>query len=257
MSHLDVERLTLIAIGDELNSEERAHLDVCDECALELAEFEHTVAIGRSTVSVGDLQAPPERVWENILTQVRSAALSEGGTAVASDHVDRPVQEDEPRTDDAAAPSVRTRRRRRSRASALMFGLAASLASVLAIVGVWSLVRPASVVELASASLDAFPQHPGAEGSAVVVELADGTREVRVELDADAADDGFREVWLITADATALVSLGLLEGSEGTFVVPEGIDITEYVLVDISQEPIDGDPNHSGDSIVRGELSFA
>jgi hypothetical protein len=246
MSHLDAERFTLIAIGDELTADERAHLEGCDECALELAEFEHTVAIGRSTMSVGDLQAPPERVWENILTQVRSAASQEEAEAAAST----------PSADAAPAP-VRERQRRRSRGSAIMFALAASLAVVLTVVGVWSFVRPAAVVELASASLDAFPDHPGAEGSALVVERPDGTREVRVTLDADATDDGFREVWLITADASALVSLGLLEGAEGSFVIPEGIDITEYVLVDVSQEPIDGDPNHSGDSIVRGELSFA
>lgn len=247
MSHLDAERFTLIAIGEELTEDERAHLEGCDDCALELAEFEHTVAIGRSTMSVGDLQAPPERVWENILTQVRSAALEGEVEAEASISSlgDAPT-----------VPAVRERRRTRSRGSAIMFALAASLAVVLTVVGVWSFVRPTAVVELASASLEAFPDHPGAAGEAVVVELADGKREIRVSVDAD-ADDGLREVWLITADATALVSLGLLEGSEGSFPIPEGIDINEYVLVDVSLEPIDGDPTHSGDSIVRGELSFA
>ena len=63
--------------------------------------------------------------------------------------------------------------------------------------------------------------------------------------------------WYITADASALVSLGILEGSEGVFDVPDDVDLADYVLVDISQEPEDGDPAHSGDSIVRGELGFA
>jgi hypothetical protein len=36
--------------------------------------------------------------------------------------------------------------------------------------------------------------------------------------------------------------------------VPAGIDTGEYDLVDISEEPYDGDPTHSGDSIVRGQL---
>jgi anti-sigma-K factor RskA len=79
---------------------------------------------------------------------------------------------------------------------------------------------------------------------------------VRVALNADAAPDTFREVWLITADASALVSLGVLEGSEQTFPVPADVDLKDYVLVDVSQEPDDGDANHSGDSIVRGELTF-
>ena len=35
------------------------------------------------------------------------------------------------------------------------------------------------------------------------------------------------------------------------------IDLAEFVLVDISAEPEDGAPEHSGDSIVRGELQSA
>ena len=35
----------------------------------------------------------------------------------------------------------------------------------------------------------------------------------------------------------------------------DGVDLDEYSIVDISVEPIDGDPAHSGDSIVRGQLT--
>jgi hypothetical protein len=250
MSHLEPERIALIAIGEAPTDAEQSHLDVCDECALELAELEHTVAIGRSTASLGDVEAPPERVWERIVAEVRAAP---------PDVAEAPATEVEAA---AAAPidggSRRDRRRRAGRRrSPLMFALAASVAVMLAIVGVWTFVRPAQVVELASATLQAFPDHPGAAGSAVVVELRDGEREVEVRLDASAADGGYREVWLINADATALVSLGVLEGTEGTFPIPADVDLREYVLVDISQEPADGDPTHSGDSIVRGELDFA
>ncbi len=87
-------------------------------------------------------------------------------------------------------------------------------------------------------------------------ERPDGTFAVRVKVDADAAPDTFREVWLITADASALVSLGVMDGEEQTFAVPADVDLRDYVLVDVSQEPVDGDPTHSGDSIVRGELTF-
>lgn len=58
-------------------------------------------------------------------------------------------------------------------------------------------------------------------------------------------------------DASALISLGVLEGSEQTFAVPAGVDLHDFVLVDVSQEPLDGGANHSGDSIVRGELEFS
>jgi hypothetical protein len=38
------------------------------------------------------------------------------------------------------------------------------------------------------------------------------------------------------------------------FVLPENLDVGEFPVVDVSNEPIDGDPTHSGDSIVRGVL---
>lgn len=259
MPHLEPERIALVAIGEAPTDVEQAHLDVCDECALELAELEHTVAIGRSTASLGEVEAPPERVWERIVAEIAatpSSSLSPEPAEPAPGERAPVIDTLTPAGDDAPA-TRRDRRRRSRRRTPLMFALAASVAVVLAIVGVWALVRPAQVVELASATLQAFPDHPGAAGSAVVVELGDGEREVEVRLDAAAADGGYREVWLINADATALVSLGVLEGAQGTFPIPADVDLSEYVLVDISQEPADGDPTHSGDSIVRGELDFA
>jgi hypothetical protein len=243
MSHLDPERLSLLAIGDAATPEERAHLEVCDECSLDLAELEYTVTVGRSTVALGDLESPPERVWDRIADELRLSNASTADSAGdAASESTRPAQ---------AVPA------RRGRGFRVMFALAASVALIVVSVGTWMLVRPAEPIEVASASLEAFPDHPGAHGEAVVVETADGERKVEVQLDASDSGDGFREVWLITADASALVSLGILEGSEGVFDVPDDVDLADYVLVDISQEPEDGDPAHSGDSIVRGELGFA
>lgn len=227
MSHLDPERLSLLAIGDPATVDERAHLDHCDECALELAELEYTVVVGRSTAQLGELESPPEEVWSGIREELGLR--------------------------DTEAPTRAHRGRTR-----LLVALAAGVALVLAVVGVWSFVRPApEPVPLAAAVLDAFPGHPDAIGEAVVLQDADGSREIRVTLDSSQPGDGFREVWLITADASALVSLGVLEGDEATLPVPDDIDLHDYVLVDVSLEPSDGDPGHSGDSIVRGELTFA
>jgi hypothetical protein len=88
----------------------------------------------------------------------------------------------------------------------------------------------------------------------VVAEQSDGARVVDVTLTAPDAG-GFREVWLISSDASQLVSLGVLRGSEGSFTIPDGLDLGRFALVDVSEEPFDGDPAHSGDSIVRGELA--
>jgi hypothetical protein len=54
---------------------------------------------------------------------------------------------------------------------------------------------------------------------------------------------------------TERVSLGVLEGPEGTFPVPEGVDSREFSLVGVSAEPRDGDSAHSGEPIVRGPLA--
>ena len=247
MSHLDPERLALIAVGEAMTDAETAHLATCDACSLELAELEHTVAIGRSTVSLGELETPPERVWDRILDEVRSQPeVAASGIPVEVAVVPPPaVAENQP---------DQRRRRRRGR---MLFALAASIAAVLAIAGVWNLVRTTQPVEIASATLDAFPDHPGAVGTAEVTELSGGERTLTVSLDDADVDDGFREVWLITADASALVSLGELDGRKGTFVVPADVDLRDFVLVDVSQEPLDGDPTHSGDSIVRGQLEFS
>ena len=277
MSHLDPDRLSLIALGEPATDEERAHLDICDECALELAELEYTVIVGRSTVGVGELEAPPERVWAGIADELGLGATdhmpttggmsSTGGTSTTggmstADEPERAAAGDEPAPAAASVPAdedapATPAPARKRRGMTMLFALAASVALIVAAVGTWTLVRQTQPVEIAAATLDAFPAHPDASGTAVIVEKADGARQVEVDLDDAESSDGFREVWLITEDASALVSLGVLEGSTGVFPVPDDIDLREYVLVDVSQEPADGDPTHSGDSIVRGELGFA
>jgi anti-sigma-K factor RskA len=196
---------------------------------------------------VGELETPPERVWDRVIEEVRAqpevaASVIPDDASVASPPA---VAEDQP-----------DQRRKRGRGR-MLFALAASIAAVLAIAGVWSLVRTTQPAEIASATLDAFPDHPDAVGTARVTELADGERTLTVSLDDVDESEGFREVWLITADASDLVSLGELDGKTGTFVVPADVDLRDFVLVDISQEPLDGDPAHSGDSIVRGQLDFS
>lgn len=247
MSHLDPERLALVAVGEALTDAEQQHLATCDACSLELAELEHTVAVGRSTVTLGDLETPPERVWDRILDEVRS----EPGAAASG------IPADVPGVSPPAVAENQPDQRRTRRRGRMLFALAASIAAVLVIAGVWNLVRTQQPVEIASATLDAFPDHPDAVGTAEVTELSDGERTLTVSIDDFDESDGFREVWLITADASDLVSLGELDGKKGTFVVPADVDLRDFVLVDVSQEPRDGNPAHSGDSIVRGQLEFS
>jgi hypothetical protein len=114
-------------------------------------------------------------------------------------------------------------------------------------------VRSDGETVVAEASLEALPGWTAA-GEATVEEAADGRRTLVLRLEGDEAD-GFREVWLLDRDVTGLVSLGVLDGDEGRFAIPPGLDLADFPVVDVSAEPFDGNPAHSGDSILRGELT--
>jgi anti-sigma-K factor RskA len=72
-------------------------------------------------------------------------------------------------------------------------------------------------------------------------------------------EDADLELWLIEVGDDGgivdLVSLGIVEDADQAFAVPAGIDPAAYSVVDISVEPHDGDHDHSGRSILRGQLS--
>ena len=78
-----------------------------------------------------------------------------------------------------------------------------------------------------------------------------------LDVDPQAAGDGYLEVWLINRDLKRMVSVGVLpDGSRtGTYRVSEQLIGHGYVIVDISREAFDAQPQHSGDSVVRGTLA--
>ncbi len=87
-------------------------------------------------------------------------------------------------------------------------------------------------------------------------------RDLRVRFDGSEAPDGsFYELWLLDFEGEELVdleSLGEVEVAEdGSFVLPDDIDLDRFDVVDVSIEPDDGDPTHSGASILRGGLTRA
>jgi hypothetical protein len=59
------------------------------------------------------------------------------------------------------------------------------------------------------------------------------------------------EVWMIDRNVKGMISLGPYRGN-GDYVIPAGIDPARFPIVDVSIEPDDGVPTHSGKSIVRG-----
>jgi hypothetical protein len=106
---------------------------------------------------------------------------------------------------------------------------------------------------VAAAALDPL-EDADASGSARVVERDDGTRVLEVDLEAPALDDAYYEVWLLTPDVSGLVPVGTTQAGTAVFEIPTGLDLDEYAVVDVSVEPLDGNPAHSGDSVARGVL---
>lgn len=129
--------------------------------------------------------------------------------------------------------------------------LAAAAAAAVVTTGVVVAVnQTVAPVPLASARLERLDGF-SATGSATVTETSDGSRTIEVQLDKIEAR-GYQEVWLIAPDLSRLVSLGIMNSSSGRFDVPAGLDLSGYPIVDISDEPLDGNPAHSSVSIVRG-----
>jgi hypothetical protein len=84
-----------------------------------------------------------------------------------------------------------------------------------------------------------------------------GRRVLQVDLSADLPSSGVRQAWLVHRDdPTVRQSLGILDGLHGLWTVEQAIDLQQYAILDISQQAI-GENQHSGQTIVRGELTLA
>lgn len=255
MRHLDPDDLALLALGEDVDGAD--HLSECELCADEVASLARVVELGR-TISWEDVPlAPQPDVWERISTELRLGASGPGaGADVASDDPG-PRMEPRPTAGEGGA-TVHSLAARRRPLTGWIAGAAAAGVLVGAVGGAWWSGRPhvpaSSSTVLAEAALDPLPGWEAAAGSAVVRETDEGDRVVVLDVAAPEEADGYREVWLIASDLSGMVSLGLLEGAEGEFAIPDGLDLDAYPVVDVSEEPFDGDATHSGNSIVRGTL---
>jgi anti-sigma-K factor RskA len=93
-------------------------------------------------------------------------------------------------------------------------------------------------------------------GTVTLTQSDPGTAEVVVQGLPESAPGTYYELWLLGEDE--IVSLGSFTvGPDGTAdtVVSIPFDPGEYDSFDISVEQEDGDPSHSGDSVLRGPTS--
>ena len=182
--------------------------------------------LGAAARARADLVDPPAEVWDRIRAEVGDTEVAPGSTA-----------------------TVHRLRRRGPR-------LALAAAAVVVLVG-----AAAGAILLADRDGDDAPPlavatlEPlveGIDGGSAALVDEDGLRLELKTTDLDAGD-GFLELWLLDPQITQLVSLGEYRGP-GTYPVPDGVDPDLVPVVDISVEPRDGDPAHSGNSLVRGAL---
>ncbi|WP_433303678.1 anti-sigma factor [Actinoplanes sp. CA-030573] len=262
MPHLDPDRLVLLALFEQAEDlAEAGHLAGCAPCRQEIDALRTVAVVGAETQDLRDLPPPPERIWRRIQYGVSRPTEPAAPPAVPSAAASSLPASSVPASvapASVAAAGAPGRSRRRSRRGWLVPVLAAAVAAVLAVTGTLAvdrfLRRPPPERVTARAVLAPLPEVPPSAAGTVRV-LSDG--EMRIDVRNLPLTTGFHEVWLIDPDdLTKMVSLGnLTDRPEALLPVPPGVDMNRYRLVDVSDEPHDGDAAHSGHSLLRGTLT--
>src|SRR5438270_13877688 len=69
--HVNPDTLALLALGEDVaDATELAHLQACPECRADLAAMSGAAAVGRTTLGMERLAAPPDRVWAGIAAEL-------------------------------------------------------------------------------------------------------------------------------------------------------------------------------------------
>ncbi len=246
MSHLDDDVLAAVAIGDASAADE-SHLRECPTCAAELQDLQDLMQAMSASGPVQALETPPARVWEAISAQVANdqTIAPDANGQTTSPGATRQLGG----TDELAG-------RRAKRSSTWTMLSAAAAGVVIGGVAVAGLLSsgPAEQGQIVASALltDLATEQPA--GDAVIQTRSDGTQVLVIDADAPEVDDAYLEVWLIDESIEGMVSLGHLTQGSGEFEIPAGFDVAGFPIVDISVEPFDGVPTHSGESVTRGVL---
>ena len=251
--HLDDESVALFALGEVPDPFESAHLSSCPPCQTEVDQLRVMVRTAK-TVTVDDLGVDaPESVWDAIAAEV--------GLRESTRPYLRP-EDVQQQIDAAVSPltaqivDIRTKSRRRSLILAVAAGFVGLLGG-LVVNNSSNSPTPAVPIAAPVVAKAQLASLPGRTGTGVA-EVRETTAGEIVHVDASGLPnkDGFYQVWLLDATAKRMYSLGVLGGGEvGDFVIPQGVKISEYPIVDVSLQLPNGNPAHSKDSWVRGKLA--
>lgn len=238
MAHADPDTLAdLVLEPDAVRASVHAHVSTCPECGAALDALRST----RAATGADPLVAAPAGLRERVLAE----ALADGALP--------------------PAPSAPVPLRRRTSVP-LWLATAAAVIGLVAGLGLgrWTADDPAAApgpdpdppgAVVASAALTALDSD-APRGDVEAFDAPDDVVRVSVRARELGGEQGYHEVWLINVDGKRMVALGFLpRGDDGTFEVPRRLIDEGYRILDISVEPDDGDPTHSGVSIARGELA--
>lgn len=217
MPHPSDDDLALLALGETLPGV-AAHVATCVQCTREHDALRAAVRTARAAELVPPPPAP-EAVWDRIAAEL-----------------DLPVR--------------RPRRRR------LLVGVAAAVAGLAVLAGVLVAGLPGRRAPVQAAVQVALTPLGSAAGTGSV-RIVDGGRGREMDISTSGLPraSGFYEVWLLDPANGHLVALGSLDDAGSAHLpVPKGVVMSDYPTVDVSQEPDDGNPAHSGDSVLRGRL---
>jgi hypothetical protein len=245
VQHCTPEQLALAALREPLPDDDATHLEQCAQCRAEVASLRRAVELVAvpEFAAPGPPVAPPPAVWASIAAATGVSAAPRPERMAAA----------EPAPPAAEPTNVVPLRRRRGPSTWLIAVAAAVAGAAIGAGAVAVLQGDDDGAAVAAAALDPL-EDADASGTARVVERSDGTRVLEVELRAPDLDDAYYEVWLLKPDVSGLIPVGTTQAGTAQFEIPPGVDLGQYPVVDVSVEPLDGDPEHSGDSVVRGVL---
>jgi len=216
-------------------------------------EFDELSELAKSVTSHDrERHRPPSQLWENIEAETNSEAAA----APAIEHNDTAAAQPEAPIDLTARRQIAETRQPLPRASLRRKVLAGVAAGIVFIAGLTLLDGgpPSTDTFIAIASNTDLPEEFDGTATATVRADAPATIEIAFSEEIPAGDPV--ELWLATENIDQLVSLGTVADGATDWVGawPSGLDPNVHVIIDLSFEPDDGDPTHSGRSFLRGEL---
>lgn len=271
-----------MAAGEPAGAADSTHLKACTACQEELSTYRRVVAALAEPIETVEL---PAGLWDRIepgLVDAAAAGPDLERTADGGLQLREAPGQQHRTTQRGETPGLQRRTARRGGASAGRSRWALAAAAAVGVLlgagglGLGSTLlgdRPGPSDPGPGASEPAPPSPPesspapvavgsatlapatedGVSGDAVMTRDPDGQLELALEL-SDVPSGGYREVWLRDEAGSRLLSLGTMSTASARMGVPEGVDLEQFPVLDVSQEDFDGDPSHSGLTLAEGAM---